>query len=181
MSSGKKVGFVAGLVVVLFLLAMLGGVAWLLYRYSSVQNPLLWTAALGALGWAIRSSVEQKREYRRLMADKKREHYIHFLDFFSRFIASSQKEGSEGIPLEELRRWSLLLTMTGSDEVVKRWNVARSSAGTLDHVATLKVWGSLWLAMRKDCGHPHTRLDVADMLSSFVNDIEKYRSELKTG
>jgi hypothetical protein len=180
MNSGKKVGFLAGLVVVLLFLVLLGGVAWLLYRYSSVQNPLLWTAALGALGWAIRSSVEQKREYRRLMADKKREHYIHFLDFFSKFVASSQKEGGEGVSLEEFRRWSLLLTMIGSDDVVRRWNAARSSAGTLDHVAMLKVWGSLWLAMRKDCGHLDTRLDVADMLSSFVNDIEKYREELRS-
>lgn len=181
MSSGKKIGVVARMVVILLFLALLGGVAWFFYRYSGVQNPLLWTAALGALGWAIRSSVEQKREYRRLMADKKREHYIQFLDFFSRFVASSQKEEGDGVSLEEFRRWSLLLTMIGSDDVVRRWNAARSSAGTLDQVAMLKVWGSLWLAMRKDCGHPDTRLDVADMLTSFVNDIDKYRDELRSG
>jgi hypothetical protein len=182
MSAARRIGVVAGVVVALLLFALLGGFAWFLYRHSSIQNPLLWTAALGALGWAIRSSVEQKREYRRLMADKKREHYIQFLDFFSRFIASSQKEekGQE-VSLEEFRRWSLLLTMIGSDEVVRRWNAARSTAGTLEHVAMLKVWGDLWLAMRKDCGHPDTSLDVADMLTSFVNDIEKYRDELRSG
>lgn len=181
MSSGKKIGVVARMVVILLFLAFVGGAAWFFYRYSGVQNPLLWTAALGALGWAIRSSVEQKREYRRLMADKKREHYIQFLDFFSRFVASSQEEESDSVSLEEFRRWSLLLTMIGSDDVVRRWNAARSSAGALDQVAMLKVWGSLWLAMRKDCGHPDTRLDVADILTSFVNDIDKHRDELRSG
>jgi hypothetical protein len=46
-------------------------------------------------------------------------------------------------------------------------------------VQVLRGWGVLWLAMRKDCGHFDTKLTVTDMLASFVNDIEQYRTALE--
>ena len=179
MDSNNGVKVVAGLLALLLILLVAAVFVWVLHKFVGVQNPLLWTAVLGALGWAIRSSVEQKREYRRLMADRKREHYIRFLDFFSRFVSSGTNEGtSKEVSLEEFRNWSLHLTLLGSDEVVRKWNAARLLGEGTDYVETLKVWGCLWLAMRKDCGHPDTGLTVSDILTSFVNDAEAHRERL---
>lgn len=179
MESNNGVKAAAGLMTLLLILLVAAVFVWVLHKFVGVQNPLLWTAVLGALGWAIRSSVEQKREYRRLMADRKREHYIRFLDFFSRFVSSNSNEGTvKEFSLEEFRNWSLHLTLLGSDEVVKKWNAARLLGGGADYVEALKVWGGLWLAMRKDCGHPDTVLTVSDVLASFVNDVEVHRERL---
>lgn len=163
------------------------GAIWSLVHFAGLQASLLWTAIIGAAAWAIRSSVEQRREYQRLLAEQKRKHYFEFLDFMSRFIdAPGNGESTHlnemrnhSVSLSEFRMWSLRLTLIGSDDVVKAWNHARlndpSAEGSL---GILKNWGRLWLAMRKDCGHPDTQLGVTDVLNSFVNDIEKSREKL---
>jgi len=132
--------------------------------------------------------VEQRREYQKLLADRKREHYLQFLEFLSRFMGTSEEElvtqtqkpgEKETVPLEELRMWSLRLTLIGSDEVVKAWNDARLGHGDPSiPLGIMKNWGKLWLAMRRDCGHLDTKLSVTDVLASFVNDIEEGREYL---
>ena len=81
--------------------------------------------------------------------------------------------------IEEFCKWSLRLTLLGSDEVVRAWNAARRHGASAQEgaagIAVLKEWGKLWLAMRKDCGHSDTKLTVSDVLASFVNDIDQYR------
>ena len=171
----------------LIALAICVGAIWGLVHFAGLQASLLWTAIVGAAAWAIRTSIEQRREYQRLLAEQKRKHYFEFLEFMSRFIGTSG-EGKAGrstrkqdqpVPLNEFRMWSLRLTLIGSDEVVKAWNYARlNDSETDDSLGVLKRWGRLWLAMRKDCGHPDTQLGVTDVLGSFVNDIEKSRESL---
>lgn len=182
MSVSKALAVVVALAVLLVL------VSWGLIRLAGLEASLLWTAIVGAIAWAIRNSIEQKREHLRLLAETKREHYIEFLDFINSAIARNKVDESAGaaernnqpvLPIEEFRKWSLRLTLVGSDEVVQAWNDARLGGAIAskegDAVAVLKGWGKLWLAMRKDCGHSDTKLKVSDVLASFVNDIEQYR------
>ncbi|MFP7721419.1 hypothetical protein [Lysobacter sp. A3-1-A15] len=163
------------------------GAIWSLVQFAGLQASLLWTAIIGAAAWAIRSSIEQRREYQRLLAEQKRKHYFEFLDFMSKFIDTSgdgrppqlKRKPDQPVSLNEFRMWSLRLTLIGSDEVVKAWNHARlNETDAEDPLGVLKRWGRLWLAMRKDCGHPDTQLGVTDVLGSFVNDIEKSRAQL---
>lgn len=172
----------------LILLAAGIGAIWSLVHFAGLQASLLWTAIIGAAAWAIRSSIEQRREYQRLLAEQKRKHYFEFLDFMSKFIDTSgegkstqlRKRQDHPVPLNEFRMWSLRLTLIGSDEVVRAWNHARlNETDVEDPLGVLKKWGRLWLAMRKDCGHPDTQLGVTDVLGSFVNDIEKSRAQLE--
>jgi hypothetical protein len=157
---------------------------WSLVMYAGLQSSLLWTAIIGAAAWAIRSNVEQKREYQKLLAERKQEHYFQFLQFLSKFIDSTQKTmpiaatKTQGnvVPLEEFRMWSLRLTLIGSDDVVREWNNARNGReDPAQPYLAMKRWGRLWLAMRRDCGHVDTKLSITDVLESFVNDIEKHR------
>lgn len=181
------------LVISIVVLALVGVGGWSLVHYAGLQGSLLWTAIIGAAAWAIRSSIEQKREYQRLLAERKREHYLQFLEFIAKFLGttgSSERANaapnvvpnSPAVPLEDLRMWSLRLTLIGSDEVVKAWNRTRlegvANPGQGDNLQVLRNWGRLWLAMRKDCGHLDTKLNVTDVLASFVNDIEQHRPSI---
>ena len=175
--------------VVALLLAFVVLAIWGLVHFAGLQASLLWTAVIGAIAWAIRNSIEQKTEHLRLLADKKRAHYVEFLDFINRFVGQSklptesqhpgQGAGEATEALEEFRKWSLRLTLIGSDDVVRAWNAVRKDAaeaqGTAAGITVLKGWGNLWLAMRRDCGHADTKLKVSDVLASFVNDIDQYR------
>ncbi|SRR5258706_13531228 len=178
------------ILVALFVIAI--GI-WSLVQYTGLQASLLWTTIIGAAAWLIRSNVERRREYERLLADRKREHYLQFLEFLSKFVGPPQSNESNQsvtdttrhnspVPLEELRMWSLRLTLIGSDDVVEAWNVARGGSANdskqVDSFDNFRNWGRLWLAMRKDCGHMDTQLKVADVLASFVNDIEQHRTRL---
>lgn len=174
------------------------GTIWTLVNFIGLQASLIWTALLGAIGWAVQSSIRQKQEYQRLLADQKRLQYFEFLDFLNEFIGRpgggtappvGTEPGQNADRLLQLRRWSLRLTMIGSDEVVRAWNQARmsgiiepTSQGRIDQeqqtLSLFRAWGGLWLALRKDCGHFDTTLTVPDVLASFVNDIESYRSRL---
>lgn len=162
---------------------------WALVSYAGLQASLLWTAIIGAAAWAIRSSIEQKREHQKLLAERKQEHYLQFLQFLSKFmgpagetdqkISNKAKQNQTPVPLDELRMWSLRLTLIGSDEVVREWNNARSAShDPNDSLFVLKNWGRLWLAMRRDCGHIDTQLGVTDVMAAFVNDVEKSRNYL---
>lgn len=182
-----------GLLITVVTLVLVGAGIWSLVNYAGLQASLLWTAIIGAAAWIIRSNIEQKREHQKLLAERKREHYLQFLEFLAKFITSSNSSGSPNnvpnvtsnspaVPLEELRMWSLRLTLIGSDEVVKAWNRARlggvTEQGQGDNIQVLRNWGRLWLAMRKDCGHLDTKLSVTDVLASFVNDVEQNRSSI---
>lgn len=182
-----------GLLITVVTLVLVGAGIWSLVNYAGLQASLLWTAIIGAAAWIIRSNIEQKREHQKLLAERKREHYLQFLEFLAKFITSSNSSGSPNnvpnvtsnspaVPLEELRMWSLRLTLIGSDEVVKAWNRARlggvTEQGQGYNIQVLRNWGRLWLAMRKDCGHLDTKLSVTDVLASFVNDVEQNRSSI---
>lgn len=174
-------------------IALASAIVWSLVKYAGLQASLLWTAIIGAAAWAIRSNIERKREHQKLLAERKTEHYLQFLEFLARFLSNADKAAqgsstsgktadSEIVDLEEFRMWSLRLTLIGSDEVVKAWNSARLDAvanQAADRgVQVLRNWGRLWLAMRKDCGHLDTKLSVSDVLASFVNDIEENRASI---
>lgn len=182
------------LLVIIIIAIVIAGI-WALVVYVGLQASLVWTAVLGAAAWSIRSSIEQRRAYQRLLADKKREQYFEFLDFLNHFIEGSQQESSNdvsnagggsqharSIPIAEFRKWSLRLTLIGSDDVVRAWNTARLSrvaqTDSDESVETLRKWGRLWLAMRKDCGHPDTQLKTSEILASFVNDVDKHHIAL---
>jgi hypothetical protein len=178
------------LLIVVLCLAVLAACAWALVRYAGLEGSLLWTAIVGALAWAIRSNTEKKQEHLRLLGEKKREHYVAFLEFMNLAVStvksngsSSKESGSLTSPakLDEFRKWSLRLTLIGSDEVVRAWNAVRVAAPEpREGLDILKDWGRLWLEMRKDCGHDDTKLTVADVLASIVNDMGQAKDKLSS-
>jgi hypothetical protein len=181
-----------GSVVLTLLLAIAGGAVWALVTLVGLEASLVWGAIIGAIAWAVRTNVERRHEYQRLLADKKREQYYEFLDFWNQtFGVAGQPSHSVEDPevIRKLRSWSLRLTMIGSDEVVRSWNDLRLFGGADDQpesdeakrrsIEMMRLWGALWMAMRRDCGHSDTTLHPADVLRSIINDIDQYREHLK--
>src|SRR5262245_44316106 len=80
----------AGALVVVFVLGC--AVIWALVTYGGLQASILWTGFIGVLVWAIQSNTEQKREYARLLADRKRDHYQELLEFYNNVINLARQE-----------------------------------------------------------------------------------------
>lgn len=188
---GRKRSTFAALVVGFLVLAIVIALLWALISFAGLQTSLLWAAIMGALAWVVRSSVEQRREYQRLLAESKRTHYEEFLKFISQVMPvpgaavsdAISGQRADSLSLTELRDWSIRLTFIGSDDVVKAWNQAcaqrgNGEKGDQNACETLRVWGKLWIAMRKDCGHPDTALKPSDVLATFVNDIGENKEKV---
>ena len=162
-------------------LGILAGGVWASLKFLGVSGSVVFSMVIGIFAWLTNQAVEQTKERRHRLAVEKREQYLEFMDF----INETFPLGGEGAKLRtnpdrvrQLRQWSLHLTLIGSDEVVTAWNDARlSDANPKGEAANvLLLWGKLWLAMRKDCGHHDTKLEPPDMLASIVDDVEKFRA-----
>ncbi len=69
--------------------------------------------------------------------------------------------------------------MIGNDDVIRTWNAARmqGEAPTEEGANPLGIlipWARVLMAMRRDCGHPDTELELEDIIAVFVNDLHKY-------
>lgn len=172
---------IKGVFALLALLGIVGASIWALVTIVGLQGSLIWTALAGFIAWAVKQTIEQQKERRRLLAAEKREQYLKFMDFMNEFFTSTGQGATEDASperLRELRRWSLHLALIGSDDVVRAWNKVRLTGASNEGTETLRLNGQLWLAMRKDCGHHDTSLSVSDMLAAIVNDVELHRDKL---
>jgi hypothetical protein len=171
-----------GLLLLCLLAALIVGVIWGLTHFLGLKASLIWTAVIGFATWAINKSSEDARERRRLLAERKRQQYLEFLDVLKRFIGGDDASSDTEI-LEKLRDWNLKLTLIASDSVIRAWNKARaisSVSPALPGPEVLHYWGTLILEMRKDSGHSDSTLKVSEVLGVFVNDIDQHRSALDT-
>jgi hypothetical protein len=176
------------------LLALVGvlvigvGAIWALVTLVGLQASLVWAALVGGIAWLVRTEVEKKRELTRLLAEQKRKQYVEFLDLFLQF---TRKDQAEPPSPEKYREWSMRLILLGSDEVVKAWNVVRNlgDGGLSDEQASeeqkranlirmMRAWGTMLLEMRKDAGHPDTKLVKSDVFETFVNNFDELRAEI---
>lgn len=62
------------IITALFALAALATIVvaaiWALIHFVGLQSSLIWTAIVGGIAWAIKTSIEQQRERRRVLADQ---------------------------------------------------------------------------------------------------------------
>ncbi len=68
----------------------------------------------------------------------------------------------------------------GSDNIINAHNelmkigYEAEKTGKQDSTKMMEVIGELFLAVRKDLGHPRTKLKKKDMMSFIIKDIDKY-------
>lgn len=186
--------FMKSLLALVAVLSVLVGAIWALVTFVGLQASLVWAALVGGVAWLVRSEIEKKRELTKLLAEQKRQQYLQFLDFMVQYLGRSDEEAdAEAARLlpgpQKYREWSMRLTLVGSDEVVTAWNAVRAlgDGGLSDASLTedekrkrlvqmMRAWGKLLIEMRKDSGHPDTKLAKSDVFATFVNDMGIYRA-----
>lgn len=169
------------------LLAAITAIAAFAYFVGPGES-LLGTALIAAIGWLIRTNNERKREFEKLLNERKSEQYYKFLELLQGFFNLTDEDeladsATKEVPKEtiaELKKWGFRLLMTGSDEVLRAWNEARAEAepqeGDLaSHRRILVRWARVLLAMRRDCGHFDTKLNEGDLLRVILKDSEEAR------
>lgn len=166
-SKSKQV--MLALLVVVLVLGVIGALLYVLTRYFGVKWSALFAVASALVAWLVRSSLEKRREYERLLNQEKREQYSQFLDVLNKVLPLGHEPDQE-VSLRDLRKWSLKLMLVGSDEVIKAWNLARDSTA-VEPRTVVRNYARLLLAMRRDAGQHHTKLTAGEMLQSFVNDL----------
>src|SRR4051794_19532073 len=113
----KTAKIVMGALVLLAIAAAVVGGAIYFLQTSGIQASVIWTGAVGIGTWLVRSIQERRDEYRRLLADTKRQQYEGFLLFVNKVAGAEKKKREAAIDLDEMRIWSLRLGLVGSDDV----------------------------------------------------------------
>lgn len=173
-------GLLALSLILLVLCLAVGAVVLVLFLAKDrlgIEASALVALVAGGFAWLIKSSLENRREHRRLIARDKWEHYVEFLDFIRDFIQNPSENLDKSSPrIQKLIAWNMKLLMIGSPEVVKAWgkfrNLPFSDMGDNAGASAMISIADLIQAMRKDCGQTGA-ISRKDILSVFINDLDK--------
>lgn len=166
-------------------LVLLSGIVRFAAWTLGVESKAIVVALVGFVVWLIQQAIQRNHELERRLAEQKRAQYLEFLDFLNGLLpiagqAAQQQPNPEQARL--LRRWSLYLTMTGSDAVCQEWIRMQGLATGADDATLLnervRAWARLVHEMRRDSGHPKTTLRPSDMLAPILTDIDQYRATI---
>ncbi|MEA5464985.1 hypothetical protein [Leptothoe sp. PORK10 BA2] len=97
--------------------------------------------------------------------------------FFDSILASKlgRELKSEGELVQRFEDMTPELILWASDDVlnlyIEFWRMARSNTSESPN-NSIRLFGQLLLAIRKDLGHQNNKIDEVSILGTFVNDIE---------
>ena len=123
--------------------------------------------------------------------DARKESYKQLLKPFTEtlILSSKQKPIDFQKYIEEMMRSNIDIHLLGSDKTCKLWENWRVLAFKTKEdddelqkkigLASLIFYARLILSIRKDLGHPYTKITEIDILRSFIKDLEDYKDELK--
>ena len=163
------------LAVLLFLGAAIAAM-YFAVQWLGLQAAIAWAAFIGLALLLVRIEQQRKREQERVLADRKREQYFELLELLRKCFYSQDPVQAARRQKQELEKWSLRLTLVGSDQVLDAWHdFCRLSLDELeedeeeeeDDLFAAQV--RLIMALRRDCGHRTTALTrwrVADLLDT---------------
>jgi hypothetical protein len=167
------------LVLGLLVIAVAGVALWLvvksLFSNAAVAGPVI--AASVALGvFAAGEFFTRRRVAQQYRWDKIAPTYHEFVGLVREVAGQENNEEAPPELLEFMGRFSDLLLLWGSPDVIKGWvgmlrNVER---GYEDEREAVLDWARILLAIRKDLGHGDRSLDTRDLLKVVITDIDKY-------
>lgn len=144
--------------------------------------PVLVMGLGGAIGWFVKSHIEELRGIEEQLREQRRKVYSDILNPYILLFSDLSAQGSERaistITSQEYRKTSFELNLVGSDEVVRAYNdlmqysFKSEAAGTQDAGTMMRHWGMLLLEIRKSLGNKETNLDEFDMLRGMIKDME---------
>ena len=157
-------------------------------QWLGVQAAIAWAAFLGLGLLLYHIEHERKREHEKLLADRKREQYFELVGLLHKCLSSSDPVQAAQRQKQEIGKWSLRLALIGSDEVLLAWqDFCHATIYAFDDEAEdegqeeddaqeddeeedlFVAQAQLIMALRRDCGHPTSRLSswqLSDFLES---------------
>ncbi|MPN04186.1 hypothetical protein SDC9_151422 [bioreactor metagenome] len=132
------------------------------------------------VGVVISSIIAKIIEYRfnvkKYLFDKREQPYEQFITMVYKVMEETKKNEEDKISEEDMismvSEFSKGLTLWGSNRVVKKWLKYRRESINSGGTETLILMEDIIYEIRKDIGLGR-RLKKGDMLSFFINDIEK--------
>jgi hypothetical protein len=195
------------LLVVVFLVGVLGGFLWIIFRGLDALDSDVATAAIGAAATILVSVIavffgrylERRRELEMSAREKRIPIYESFVDVWFRQLYW-ERMGEEEPSKEEVMKAMVDFTKDGtvwaSDEVILKWSEVRrrfallgdlqeelTKVGTEPQgaaaVEPLFIFEEFLLSIRKDTGYAKTKLKRGDLLGMFIDDIDQYLQTLE--
>lgn len=138
------------------------------------------TGSVSIVGVVISSIIAKIIEYRfnvkKYLFDKREQPYEQFITMVYKVMEETKKNEEDKISEEDMismvSEFSKGLTLWGSNRVVKKWLKYRRESINSGGTETLILMEDIIYEIRKDIGLGR-RLKKGDMLSFFINDIEK--------
>lgn len=149
--------------------------------FDTVVIVALITGVLSLVGVILSSIITKAMEYnkskREYLAQKREIPYGQYVDMVYKLVDSTKgKTYTQKEMLEDMVEFSKELTLWGSKDVVRKWNIFREKSiegNDQGSVENLFIMEDILIEMRKDLGLKKTK--KGDLLGIFVNDINKYR------
>lgn len=121
--------------------------------------------------------IEYKQTIKKYLYEKREKPYSEFIALVYK-LQISQKNGetyTQEEVLKDISKFSELLTLWGSSNVIKKWIKFRENLLESSLVAeNLFLLEDIVFEIRKDMGQGKKGLNKGDLLSFFVNDIRKH-------
>lgn len=178
----------------IFAIAFLIGIGYLGYKFVeiSIDNidkvdsnivVALIAGTITILGYFITRYLERKKQIEQEIRKQKLPIYEEFLDFIFKFMVGNRKNNISEQDLEQFmfnfNKKSIIWLSDESLKAYVNWRTAlnrisgneKNDKGTLTQLIEFE---KLLLAFRKDIGHSNQNLNSGDILSVFINDIDKY-------
>jgi len=147
-------------------------------------GPYILVALAGIVGWWIRTRAEGLRAIEEKLREDQRNVYRKLIDPYIKALGGLKgiglNQALQEIKSHEYRKTVFDLILLGSDEVIQSYNkilkytYETDDTEQKDPTEISRLWGNLFLEIRKSLGHKKTKLKEKDMLQAFIKDIDKY-------
>jgi predicted DNA-binding ribbon-helix-helix protein len=141
-----------------------------------VLTPIL-VFLLGGVGWLYKHEREKRLAAEQQVSERKYKAYVALLDiFFDQFKAMRH---NRQLPMDELvdrmadaNRDLMLYASDGVLSLYNHW-LDESRRGVVD----MEQFGELIVAIRRDMGHPKTRIKAEEVLRQMLTDYDKMKAQ----
>ena len=144
--------------------------------------PIILTAIIGYTSWLYQREKEKRISIQNQLSDKKYQVYIKIINLFFGLFEDTILKKNETQKNIYAKMLEIIkeLTIYGSDGALKQFSYWKRTSGNGDKppVQGLKDFVDIIIALRKDMGHPSTKINYDDILGMMITDYEKNKKEL---
>lgn len=144
--------------------------------------PIIFTGLIAYISWLYQREKEKRISIQNQLSDKKYQVYIKIINlFFGLFEDTVLKKNETQINIDaKMLEIIKELTIYGSDGALKQFSYWKRTSGSGNKTPAqgLKDFVDILVALRKDMGHPKTKVNYDDVLGMMIVDFESTKKGL---